>query len=73
MNGEALTPETLRAALAALGISQLDLARRTGANARTVRRWLDPRSGPLAPGAAARVALALKTDPPRPAEQAPAP
>lgn len=59
-----MTPTELRAALAALGISQLELARRTGANARTVRRWLDPRSGPLAPGAAARVSLALRTDRP---------
>jgi transcriptional regulator with XRE-family HTH domain len=66
-----MTPDALRAELARLGLSQLELARRTGANARTVRRWLDPRSGPLAPGAAARVALALRTDRPH-SDHAPA-
>jgi len=56
-----MTPHELRAELARLNISQVELARLSGAGERTVRRWVDTRSAePLAAGAVARIELALK-------------
>ena len=55
-----MTPHELRLELERLKLTQADLARLTKTNGRTVRRWVDTRSlEPLAPGAAARIELAL--------------
>lgn len=55
-----MTPHELRLELERLKLSQADLARLTGADGRTVRRWVDTRSAkPLPPGAVARIELAL--------------
>jgi transcriptional regulator with XRE-family HTH domain len=55
-----MTPQELRDDLARLKMSQLELARLTGINERTVRRWCDARTNQrLTPGAVALIGLAL--------------
>jgi hypothetical protein len=56
-----MTPQELRAELTRLNMTQAELARLSDADDRTIRRWVDIRSdAPLAPGAVARIQLALK-------------
>lgn len=58
------TPATLREELAARGLSQGKLARLTGVDVRTVRRWVDARgekeTRPLALGVCAMLELAWR-------------
>jgi len=54
------TPAWLRAALESRGLSQQALARLTGCDPRTIRRWCDPRrTAPLRPAPVALIRAAL--------------
>lgn len=56
----AATPAWLRAALESRGLTQQALARLTGCDPRTIRRWCDPRrAAPLRPAPVALIRSAL--------------
>lgn len=56
----AASPDPLRAALTATGLSQLALAEAIGVDGRTVRRWL---AGAPLPGPVDRLCRLLASDP----------